>query len=172
MSYTTPVTDRTQADIIAQNSKAYFNYTDWNRIYNNARLTIEVANVIGGESYSWDAIPEAAMSTIPSVTNFNTLLENIELVRADVGLATTPTAIKYDWEAGVAARSPRFIDVNLWELVIDALWVHFNGAVVTVCPTLNSNLTITTGNQGVYIDCIDMATFDIDLQGTANLYIL
>jgi hypothetical protein len=172
MSYITPVTDRTQVDIVAQNSKAYFNIVDWQRIYNNARLMIDVCNVIGNESLGWDIITEPTMNTIPSVTDFNTLLENIELARQAVNLAATPSAIKYDWGAGIEKRSPKFTDVNLWEIVIDAIWNHFNGGSISICPTLSSDLTVTTGNNAIYIDCLDCANFNVDLQGTANLYII
>lgn len=172
MSYETPVTDRAQSDITNRTTKGFFNVADWNRIYNNARLAIDVANISGGESLGWDVIAEPTITTIPGVTDFNILLENIELARQILNSPLAQTPIKYDWAAGAGADVPKFNHVNLWESVIDVIWNEYGGATITVCPTLSGNLTITTGNQDVYIDCIDAATFDIDLQGTANLYIL
>lgn len=172
MAYETPVTDRALSDITNRTSKGFFNIADWIRIFNNARLAIDVANINGGESFSWDHIAEPTITSIPSVTDFNTLLENIELARQGLASPLAPTAIKYDWEAGVNKDTFKYTHVNTWERIIDVLWVAYNGAAVTVCPTLSADLTITTGNQGVYIDCIDCANFNIDLQDTANLYII
>lgn len=172
MSYITPVTDRAQSDIDALNSKAYFNVADWQRIYNNARLMIDVANILGGFSLGWDSLTDPSTTSFPSVTDFNTLLENIELARQAVDIPEAQTAIKYDWVAGLDYPSPNFNHVNQWESVIDAIWVYYDGGSILACPTLTSNLTVLTGNNAVYIDCLDMANFDVDLQGSANLYIL
>lgn len=172
MSYVTPVTDRSQADIVAKNSKAFFNVTDWERIYNNARLAIDLARIIGGLSVGWDDIYQQYITYIPNVTHFNTLLENIELARQAVNIPTAATVIKYDWEAGSRKQAPKYTHVNQWEKTINAIWTYYNGGSIPVCPVLSSNLTVLTGNYALYIDCLDMADYNIDLQGTAKLYII
>lgn len=46
------------------------------------------------------------------------------------------------------------------------------GVVASTCANiLTANLTVTTGNNQTYIDCLDMFDFNADLQGSANLII-
>jgi len=119
----------------------------------------------------FNTVATVTVTTIPSVNDINALTGNIERLRLEVltDIPTLTTEIKDDWGGTL---SPRFTDVNLWESVIDTIWDYYNGASYTVCPTLSADLTITTGNQGIYIDCIDAVNYNIDLQGTVNQYII
>lgn len=177
MSYTTPVTDRAQSDITNRTSKGFFNVADWARIYANARLVSSLAEMNLGSAIVFNQISTTpTTSSIPTIDDFNTLIANIERVRAAAFLADAPTGteteIKDDYEAGASKEIFDYQDVNLWESTLDAIWDFYNGAAIQVCPTLAATLTVTTGNTQVYIDCLDAAGFDVDLQGTAQLIIL
>ncbi len=175
MSYTTPVTDRTYADIAARNSKAFFNVADWTRIKGNEYITRSLAEILLSISVSTTPIADVTTVTIPTASNINPLLTNIENLRlavAGLSIAGTSTEIKDDWATGMAVASPTFSDVNLWESTLHAIWTYINGAIYDNCPTLTVNLTVTTGNRQIYIDCLDTANYTVDLQGTATLYII
>ncbi len=175
MSYTTPVTDRTYADIAARNSKAYFNVADWTRIKNNELVTRNLAEILLSISVTATMIAEVTTASIPTVSTVNALLTNIENLRlavAGLSIAGTSTEIKDDWATGMAVVSPTFADVNLWESTLHAIWTYINGAIYDNCPTLTVNLTVTTGNRQIYIDCLDTGNYTVDLQGTATLYII
>jgi len=175
MSYTTPVTDRTLADIAARNSKAYMNAADWQRIKNNEQVTRNLAEILLSISVSATIIADVTTASIPTVSTVNALLTNIENLRLAVAgesITGTTTEIKDDYAAGVSGTSPTWQDVNLWESTLHAIWTYINGAIYDNCPTLTVNLTVTTGNQEIYIDCLDAADYNIDLQGTAKLYII
>lgn len=175
MSYTTAVTDRTLADVQANNSKAYMNVADWTRIYENSKLVSSLAEIELGSAIAFALIDTPTTSTIPTITWLNNLTGNIEALRVAVAgesITGTTTPIKDDWEAGVNKDAPDYIDVNLWESTVDVIWSHYNGSSYDVCPTLTSNLTITTGNREIYIDCLDDGGYNIDLQGTAELFII
>ena len=177
MSYTTPVTDRTLADIAARNSKAFFNVADWQRIYRNAQIVNSLVEIIerAGAPISFPVIATPTTATIPLVSDLNALLLNIETCRL-INIAfylAAPTSIKHDWVAGYGQVSPTYVDVNLWEFTINVIW-NFENNVYNFeqCPTLSSNLTITSGNRKIYISCLDAANYEIDLQSTAELYII
>jgi hypothetical protein len=173
MSYTTAITNRTATDITNRTSKAYFNVADWNRIYNNAQLVNALATIKLNQAILFTTLSEPTISTIPSITNFNALLANIERVRlAMVGLIPSLIEIKNDWIAGVNQSVFNYTHVNQWESALDSVWVYWGGPGLPVCPILSSNLTVATGNSAIYVDCLDTADYNIDLQGTGKLYII
>lgn len=175
MSYTTPITDRTYADIAARNSKAYFNVADWTRIKNNEQITRSLAEILLSISVTATPIPDVTTATIPTTASVNALLTNIENLRLAVAgesIVGTTTEIKDDWAPGISGTSPTIVDVNLWESTIDAIWTYIHGAIYDNCPTLTVDLTVTTGNREIYIDCLDTDNYQVDLQGTATLYII
>lgn len=174
MSYTTPVTNRTAADIAARNNKAYFNVADWTRIYRNAQLVNSLVEISVGAANSFPVIAAPVVTDMPSVTTFNTLLLSIENFRtASAPIeAVAPTEIKHDWIAGVGQPTPKYTDVNLWETTINAIWVYLSGSSYAMCPTLSADLTLATATTEIYINCIDTSTHIIDLQGTSKLFIL
>ena len=173
MSYTTPVTDRTAADLVARNSKAFMNVADWVRIYENSRIVHDIVEIEGGSPIAFTAISTPTSTSIPMITDVNTLTENIETTRFELEfIETVPGAqipIKHDYEAGASKPAFDYKDVNRWESTLDAIFEFFG---VEECPTLSANLTVLTGTHEIYVDCLDMATFDVDLQSTANLYII
>lgn|SRR5574341_403662 len=176
MPYTTPIKDRTITDITNRTSKAFINVADWVRIYYNARYTSGLASIKLGSNIVFNVVaPDPVITDFPNETKFNTLLNNIELMRlAVIGLSIPGalTEIKDDYVAGINEEAPDYVDVNLWESTIDAIWDYYNGDALPVCPTLTADLTITDGNYAIYVDCIDAADFNIDLQGSGNLYII
>lgn len=166
MSYQTPKTDWMPTD--------YFNIVDWTRIYENSLLVHELM-VIDVGTFQFDILAAPTVNTIPNITNLNLFIGNIERMRFVMDDNLVPgfeTEIKDDYIAGAGQVAPKYSDANLWESVIDLIWNFYDGPLLPVCPTLSIGLTIVTGVNAVYIDCIDAANFDIDVQGTANLYIL
>lgn len=130
MAYTTAVTDRTQADIIAQNSKAYMNVADWTRIYNNADEVNGMFLSVLGESITFDTISVPTTASVFGITELNKLTGNIERMR--LWMATNmPGAItdaefvevKDDWDEGHAVQAPNFVNVNRWEKVLDLMYL-------------------------------------------------
>ncbi len=175
MSYITAVKDRTLADIAARNSKAYFNVADWTRIKNNEQVTRNLAEILLSISVSATTIGDVETTNIPTASILNALLTNIENLRLAVAgesIPGTDTEIKDDWGSGISSTTPTWQDANLWESTIDAIWVYINGAIYDNCPTLTVDLTVTNGNQQIYIDCLDANSYNIDLQGNAALYII
>mgnify|MGYP006375505159 CR=1 FL=1 len=99
MSYTTPVTDRTYADIAARNSRAYFNVADWTRIKGNEQITRNLTEILLSISVSATMISDVTTVTIPTASSINALLTNIENLRLAVAgeaIAGTTTEIKDD----------------------------------------------------------------------------
>ena len=176
MAYTTAVYDRTNTDIYTKTSKAYLNVADWTRIYNNCQLVSSLSEILTGAPISFILITIPTTASIPTIDDLRNITGNIETLRAAVVAAETitgiDTEIKTDWFAGASYQAPNYQDVNAWERTIDLIWDFYNGDSYDVCPTLTGNVTVTTGNYEIYIDCIDMADYNIDLQGTANLYII
>lgn len=126
MAWVSAVTDRTAADIAARNAKAFLNVADWTRIDGN---TSEVAGQflsLWGETVTLIDLDTPTTSDIPSAGNINDLVTNIERLRAaayfpaGIGLV----ALKDDYEAGSAAQSPDYTDVNAWEENLDLMHTY------------------------------------------------
>ena len=141
MPYITPITDRTQADIDARTSKAFFNVADWVRIYGNAKQVHDLFVVLGF-SVPFNTLSTPTQVTIPSVHTFNSFLENIETLRVAAGLPVIPglTEIKVDWLEGSSAESPDYLDANDWERVLDILYnnIGFTLDYVIYCGVANA----------------------------------
>ena len=148
MSYTTPVTDRTAADVAAKNTKAYFNVADWTRIYDNTQLLSTLLAAIGQPS-TFTTIGYATVTTIPSVTDFNTLIGNIKNAQAIVeAFLISPTGLailKSDWTAGVGQPTFNYVHVNSWEQNISILYQFINTLAVLRKPRSG----ITTSGVGL-----------------------
>lgn len=178
MSYVTPVTDRSATDIANQTSKAFWNVADFERVYGNSLLVHSLIVIYAGAtSLIFNQLAMPTITTIPTVADFNTFLANIERARQafvddEAVIPGVTTEIKDDYTGGAQGTSPKFTDANLWESTLDAIWEYYDGASLPVCPTLAADLTVLTGTNAIYVDCIDAANFNIDLQGTANLYII
>lgn len=175
MAYITPITDRTSTDIINRTAKAFWNVEDWERVYNNSQLVNGLASAMLGESIDFDDLAAPTITTIPTAGEFNLFLANIERIRVAVQsefIPGTETEIEDAWIAGDNEDAPDYNDANLWEFVLDAIWDYWDGDDILVCPTLSSDLTVLTGDIQVYIDCLDIADFNVDLQGTARLAII
>ncbi|MBK8467725.1 MAG: hypothetical protein IPL32_18075 [Chloracidobacterium sp.] len=124
MTYITPITDRSENDIKSRTAKAFFNVADWQRIYNNAQVTKTLVDLIQGGSILFDTLPSITITTIPTVTELNTLLANIERIRVEANLPAIPglTSIFAEWGEGVGSESPDYLDVNEWEQVLDLIY--------------------------------------------------
>lgn len=147
MSYTTPVTDRTAADVAAKNTKAYFNVADWTRIYDN---TFFINAMLEDVEHSADftTISTPTITTIPSVTNFNTLIQNIKNVQIVVeSFLNSPTGLavlKTDWAAGAEEQTFNYLHVNSWEQNISILYTFLNNLTM---PRKNRSGITTSGSS-------------------------
>lgn len=174
MSYVTPITDRAQSDIDSRTSKGFWNVSDWTRVYGNSYLISSLVNITPGYACAFILLNAPTVTTIPTITDFNNFLTNIETLRNVVytnegAPASIATAIKDNYVGGLDGTWPNYADVNYWETVLDAIWNYYSFSSIQVCPTLTSNLTLT--NFKIYIDCLDMGIYSVDT-GVYNLYII
>jgi len=148
MSYTTPVTDRTAADIAAKTSKGYFNVIDWTRIYDNTSVLSSMLAALG-VSTTLTTIAYPTVTTIPSVTDFNNLIGNIKNVQAIVeAFLVSPTGLatlKSDWLAGANQPTFNYTHVNSWEQNISILYQFISTLAVLRKPRSG----ITTSGAGL-----------------------
>lgn len=173
--YTTAVTDRTQSDIDSLTSKAYMNVADWTRIYRNSQLASSLAEIELSTAIAFVQISDPTTSTIPTIGDVNNLTGNVEALRSavsGVGITGTTTAIDHAYTAGNAEPIFDYEDVNLWESTIDAIWVYYGGSAYDVCPTLSVSIVISSGSTNIYIDCLDMDTHNVEIQGTGAIAII
>lgn len=175
MAYIEPVTDRSAEDIANKTSKAFWNVEDFERVYGNSLLINGYVSILLEDNIPFTGLSIPTVETIPNADDFNAFLENIENLRetcASEGVAGISMPIKQDYVAGLGSRTPTYEDANLWESTLDAIWVHFGGPDLEVCPTLTSGTTINDGNRWIIVDCLDMEDFNLALDGSAQLIIL
>lgn len=124
MTYTPPVYDRTALDITNLTAKAFFNVADWVRVYNNALVVNELVEFLLSINITFDTVTTPTITTIPTVTQLNTLLANIERIRVAACLPaiTGLTEVTAAWVAGNAEDSPTYLDANTWERVLDVIY--------------------------------------------------
>jgi hypothetical protein len=167
MSYVTAVTNKTAA--------SYWNVADWVRVYGNSQLVNSLAEIMLDTPIVFNTLTAPTITTIPVVTDFNTFLANIERTRVAVAgesIAGTTTEIKDDYEAGPNKQAPNYVDANLWESTIDAIWEHFNGPDLDVDLVLSADLTVTTGMTLIIVDSLDANGFNITVEDGATLAII
>jgi len=132
MSYVTPITNRSAADLLAKNSKAYFNVADWARIYGNAQYVNAEIQTKTGWVVPFITATTPTTSSIPAVSDFNNLLANIEAMRQYVCAAMSIVIAPFYtlvWVAGPGNLAPSYIDVNQWESVIDQIKTNMDNYV-------------------------------------------
>lgn len=124
MPYITPIIDRSQADIDAETSKAYFNCSDWLRIHGNTETAHILISLLLGTTVQQNTLTDPIITTIPTVTEINLFIENINLLRESSGLPaiTGLEILKDDWIAGRSSGAPNFEVVNSWERVLDIVY--------------------------------------------------
>lgn len=124
MAYTTPIFDRTIADITGKTSKGYFNVADWTRIYDNALETRNQIYSTFGDLLTFDTVTTPTTATIPNKTDLNKLCLNIERIRvwSNTNFGTSLSAVKYDWSEGLTVLAPDYTYVNQWEQTIDIVY--------------------------------------------------
>lgn len=132
MKYLEPITDRAALDIANRTAKAFFNASDWERIYGNAEYINVMIETLINVTTPFTTVTHPTMNSIPTVTDFNTLLENLNLMRISAGLAsvTELAALKADWAAGANEDAPDYLDVNEWEEFIQII-MRLLGTIVS-----------------------------------------
>jgi hypothetical protein len=175
MSYTTAIFDRSATDITNRTSKAFLNIADWSRVYNNSQLVNSLAAIMLDTPIAFTLITAPTITSIPNVTDLNTLTGNIETLRVAVSsesITGTTQAIKDDWEAGHDKPSPTYVHVNLWESTLDAIWEYYGGPDLDVDRVLSADLTVTTGTTLIIVDSLDANGFNITIEDGATLAII
>lgn len=118
MKYTTPIYDRVLSDVSNKTSKGYFNVLDWVRVYGNAELIHALEEVILSNGITFNDVETPTINTILTLEDVNTLVSNIEAVRALFPSGAGLVALKTDWGGN---QSPTYKEVNDWERNIDLL---------------------------------------------------
>ncbi len=127
MTYVPPITDRTQADILAKNSKAYQNVSDWVRQYDNSEEAHDAIEAALGVLIDFDTISAVVNTDIPTIAEINEFLANIERLRLWVETYAPIDdsdfiEVKDDWLAGQSNPAPTYMHVNSWEKVVDLIY--------------------------------------------------
>ena len=119
-----PITDRTAADLLARNSKAFLNVADWHRIYGNAQLANQLLNSLLDADLDFPESVLPDITSFPSIAEVNELLNALEQMRLESGLPALPglVELRTDWLAGGSAQAPDYLDLNAWERVIEVLF--------------------------------------------------
>ena len=147
--YTTPVYDRTLADVVAKNSKAYLNVADWQRIDNNAQETVSFVNLALGGSLTLSAIAAITTASIPDTDDLNDIAGNIELMRAwvDTNFTITDpdfTEVKDDYVSGA---KPNYASANQWEKVLDIMYLFATTLTEYNLVTASGDQFVTAGGD-------------------------
>ena len=162
MSWATPIYDRSISDYtptlingkwvnVPNNAKGFFNciagvtingitsVDDWGRVYGNASYINAEILTNTGHAVTFTTITTPTTSTDPAtmVSKFNTLLANIEVMRAKVVAlgASIPAFATLSWVAGAGAVAPTYTDVNQWEYVeyLIKTWLDTQSIFVVIC---------------------------------------
>jgi len=124
VKYTTPIADRIRADVDNRTPKGFINVVDWLRIYDNSQFANALVKALSGADVSFTLVARPDVFTIPDVKDLNAILANIERVRKAArmpdGVANN-VEISALFQAGATKLAPTYDDVNVWELVIDAI---------------------------------------------------
>lgn len=125
MKYINPIKDRSEADVAQKTAKAFFNVLDWQRIYGNTQIANYLAAYLLSIEAEFHALTEPTIETIPTVSDLNALLQNIENIRATM-YVTSPldslsNPINTNWLSGISADSPDYLDANEWEGILDII---------------------------------------------------
>lgn len=127
MAYTTPVTDRTMADVQNKTAKGYFNLADFTRIYGNNVEVNTLLAIFGASVPSFTTISGVTTASTDLLAIINTMVGNIENLRLWC-IAIQPSyfsgltgfdELKDDWAGGPSASAPTYVYVNSWEKVLD-----------------------------------------------------
>ncbi len=116
-SWVTPITDRTELDILGRTAKAFLNVADWVRIDGNTQVVRDEINTILAMSVTITPLTAPVITDFPDVADINTLIENIDILRvaACLPVGTGIVSLKHDYQAGPGAVAPYYEDVNDWE---------------------------------------------------------
>lgn len=114
MSWTTPITDRTQQDIIDRTTKGFFNVADWLRIKGNIDYVKSQLDSNGYLDIPLNPLTTPTTTTIPVVSQIDDFIENIARL-AQSAVIPSLVDLKYDYQGGANEEVPDYNDVNDWE---------------------------------------------------------
>ena len=150
MSYVTPITNRQLSDVVNKTPIGYFNVSDWVRIYGNA-LYINAEMAAIGHAVTFITASTPTTSSIPSITDVNNLLTNIDNMRQYVNtlLAEISPFATLLYVVGAGGTTPSYLDINQWELTIDLIKQFLD--IFTIADVICG---VATTNGDVIIDSI------------------
>lgn len=126
MTWTEPVTDRTAADITLRTAKAYFNVSDWTRIYNNSlAVKAQLQAELDTDPILYTLTPPT-VTTIPTAFALHQLAYNLTVLRRAAAL---PAALgwpvfPYVFGEGPSGATFDYKAVNAWERTLALLHDH------------------------------------------------
>lgn len=112
-----PVYDRTATDVANRVAKAFFNVTDWLRVYENTIQDQGVLNALMAQEVVLTDLANPTMYQLVDVDEINSLVANIDLLReyTAVNISTGLIPLPHDYLAGPGATAPSYLTVNDWE---------------------------------------------------------
>jgi hypothetical protein len=115
--WTDAIYDRTTQDIIDKTSKGYFNIVDYTRIHNNHHAVHHIIEVMRFLLFDEFGHIVPLITTIPTMDDINTLVQNIQQLRGASGLPLSANIkdLKTNWGGGMGESAPDFEIVNDWE---------------------------------------------------------
>lgn len=126
MTWTEPITDRTAADITLRTAKAYFNVSDWTRIYNNSlAVKAQLQAELDTDTILYTLTPPT-VTTIPTAAALHRLAYNLTVLRRAAAL---PAALgwpvfPYVFREGPSGATFDYKAVNAWERTLALLHDH------------------------------------------------
>lgn len=120
----TPITDRTEDDLLARTPKAFWNVADWWRVTGNAEIVHSQIDSLLGVNVPQAALTPPEVGEFPAVSDINDMIGNIEALRVAASLppAVGITTLKHDYVAGLGAIAPDYQAPNVWERTLELLY--------------------------------------------------
>lgn len=115
--WVTPITDRAASDITNRTPKGFWNVADWTRVNGNStHLDALILNLLERDPDLISLTPPT-ITTIPTATNINQLVENINRLAGEASLPSGVGVVDLvdDYTTGSAALAPDYNAVNAWE---------------------------------------------------------
>jgi hypothetical protein len=122
--WTDPVTDRAMTDLLNRTAKGFLNVADWVRINANTEAVQALVDTLLALDVDLTTLTTPSITTHPTATEINQLIENIELLReaACLPAAAGVLPLKRDYQGGAGAIAPNYEAVNAWERNLSLLY--------------------------------------------------
>jgi len=110
-----PITDRTLADVLARNSKAFFTVDDWERINANTIITAMYINALHSRTVGHTELTMPDVGNVVDREQVYLLGRNIYFIGGGSVPDYDQNNLEYDFDEGGAGFAPDYQIINLWE---------------------------------------------------------